>query len=392
MSFDRSTLQKIDSVRKALAQWQSPESRVNAWIYLASSYIDLSQTDSAQYCLEKGFRIISQSPYRSGEYFLLSYQAELLDKNTLYDEALRFALKGKKIADSTGDHELIGNNYMLMGLIYNDSGQPLKAIPYLRQSLNFLPVNSHQNHSIARRQHSFLNLGQCYLKVKQYHVANYWLKKAIQESNAQHDYRVMAISHWLIGKSYDYIGNHTLAGSQYRIGVLHAKLIHDWDATILFTPQLFYYYYRRNQTKKALSTLYSGLQLVKEKHERIAMLPLKDFYVDLVAIYQLLNDYPKAINAQQKVLDMTEQINRKANSQRLFLIQTFNHQETQLLKLNVEHKNQEILLRKNQSLTIILSISLALAAAIFGIIYYWLQQRRRYESIQQEQKVADLEQ
>lgn len=391
-ALDNSNQHKIDSLHNEVIKFQLPASKVDIWIYLANSYIDQSQTDSAQYCLEQGFQLISQSPYKLGEYFLLSYQAELLDKNTLYDEALKYSLKSLKLAESIADQELVGYSYVLLGLIYNDSGHPQKAIQYLRKSLNFLPSQSHQKHSVAQRQHSFLNLGQCYFKTKQYSLANYWLKKAIQEANVQYDYRVMSISYWLLGKSFDCLGSYEQAGLQYKSGLRYARMIHDWDAAILFSPQLFHYYYRKNQLRKALAALHSGLQLVEGASGRIAMLPRKDFYVELVAIYQILNDYPKVVNAQRMVLDMSEQINQKVNGQRLFLIQTFSQQENQLLKLDIERKNQEAELKKNRIINAALGILLGLAAVIFGIIYYLLQQRRKYERLQQKQKVADLEQ
>ncbi|MFD2935391.1 tetratricopeptide repeat-containing sensor histidine kinase [Spirosoma flavum] len=382
----------IDSLRKVVRNELTPAARVDSWIYLASCYFDLSRTDSIQYCLQQGFQIIAQTPYRSGEYFLLSYQTELLDKNALYDEALDYAQKSLRLAKSITDRELIGDSYTLLGLVYNDSGQPLKAIQYLRHSLSLIPSYTHQKHPVSQRHHALLNLGQCYLKLKQHNTAIHWLNQSLQEATTQQDYRIMSIAHWLLGQCYDSQRHFELAGQQYELGYKYANSIHDWDAIILFFPHLFYHYYRHNQPKKASDFLEIGRQLAEQTPDRIAALPRKNFYVELVSIYRLLKDYPKAVRAQQTVLEITEEINKKASAQRLALLNKFNQQESQLLLLDRERKMQLIILQKNRLLNVALSLSLLLLAAIFVIIYYNSQQRRRLDRLRQQRELAELEQ
>ena len=384
--------QKIDSIRQQMSHIHIPSEKVDAWLNLSNQYFNLSQTDSIQYCLNQGFRIVENAPYAIGEYFLLSYQTELLDKNTLYDEAFQYAFKSMRKAESIGDRELIGDSNILLGLIYNDSGDPRLAIHYLKKGLNLLPFHSHQKHEISQRYHALLNMGQCYLKLKEYGPAVYYLRKAIQAAANQKDYRVLAIASCLLGNAYYDKEKYDLAGQQYKSGLQYALSINDWDAAVLFYPHLFHYYYRQKQYTRALAALRSGLQLVKQTPGRIATLPRKDFYIELVAIYRLLGNYSKALEAQRAVLEITEQINQQISSQQQHLHQLLDVQERTILLKDSERKIQQVLLQRNRQWNIVLSILLALLAVIFGVVYYGLRQRQKFERLQQQNRLFELEQ
>ena len=174
---------ETDSLYRQLKQARTVVAQTDGWLQLASVYIDHSQTDSAQYALNQGFRTVVKAPYALGEYFLLSYQTELLDKGLVFDQAFRYAFKALRKARSIGDRELIGDSYVLLGLLYNDSGEPKLAIQSLRKSLQLLPLHSHQRHSVSQRYHALLNLGQCYLKLKQYGPAVGYLEQASARSS-----------------------------------------------------------------------------------------------------------------------------------------------------------------------------------------------------------------
>lgn len=380
-----SLYQQLKKARTAVAQ-------TDVLLHLASAYIDRSQTDSAQYALNRGFRVVEKTPYATGEYFLLSYQTELLDKGLVFDEAFRYAFNALQKAQSIGDRELIGDSYTLLGLLYNDSGQPKPAIHCLRKSLRLLPLHSHQIHAVSQRYHALLNLGQCYLKLRQHKLAVGYLEQALHEAAWQQDFRVMAICSRLAGNAFMEHGQYARSKQQYLAGLGYALTIRDWDAALLFYPALFQLCYRENKRPEAMTFLRTGLRLVEQTPGRIATLPRKNFYAELVPIYQLLGNYAKAVRTQQTILAITEQINRQNNRRQLALLQAFNKQEQNLLLLTAERANQRVMLDQKKVQNAALWWSLTLLTVVFGASLYSFRQRRKLEQLRQQQHLAELEQ
>lgn len=369
-----------------------PVAQIDIWLHLASAYIDHSQTDSAQYALNQGFKLVEKTPYAVGEYFLLSYQTELLDKNTLFEEGFRFALKALRKARSIGDPELLGDSYTLLGLLYNDSGQPNLAIKYLQKSLNLLPRQSKQVHSVSQQYHALLNLGQCCLKLRQYKPAIDYLNQGLHKAEIQQDYRIMAICSRMIGDAFYEQHAYEPAERHYRAGLQYARSIQDWDAATLFYPKLVVIYHRRQLYQQAQAMLREGTRLIEQSPDRIAMLPRKNFYAELVPVYQLLGNVQKVIQTQRTMLTITEAINHQNSGRQLRLLQELYSQENTLLRLTAERTREKILLQQNKMQNAALMGIIGLLAMVFGISLYSLRQRRKLDQLHQQQQQARWEQ
>ena len=370
----------------------NPATKTDIWLHLASAYIDRSPTDSAQYALNQGFKLVEEAPYTVGEYFLLSYQTELLDKNVLFAEGFQFALKALRKAQAIGDPELLGDSYTLLGLLYNDSGQPTPAIQYLQKSLTLLPRQSRQKHSVSQRYHALLNLGQCYLKLRQYKPAIDYLNQGLHEAESQRDYRVMAICSRLIGDALYEQYAYEAAKQHYRIGLQYARFIQDWDAATLFYPKLFVIYHHQRLYRRAHAMLREGTRLIAQTPDRIAALPRKSFYAELIPVYQLLGNVQKVIQTQQTMLTITETINRQNSGRQLRLLQELYSQENDLLRLTAERTREQIRLRQNNMQNAALIGIIGLLVVVFGISLYSLRQRRKLDQLHQQQQQARWEQ
>ena len=159
-----------------------------------------------------------------------------------------------------------------------------------------------------------------------------------------------------------------------------------------FTRTLFQLYYRENKRPEAMAFLRAGLRLVEQMPGRIATLPRKNFYSELVPIYQLLGNYTKAVQMQQTILAITEQINRQNNRRQLALLQAFNRQEQNLIRLTAERANQRIVLDQKKMQNTALWWFITGLTVIFGASLYSVRQRRILEQLRQQQQLAELDQ
>ena len=133
---------------------------INEVLEHATSYMNNSNYDSAQYVLSAAF---SQTDYALGEkdlYYLHCYEAEVMYYNALFEQGLNSALRGAEIAKQLNDSALLGNVENLTGLFLMNLNRDYEALPHFKVAIELISPY-HTNDWLALRYHALSNLGAC---------------------------------------------------------------------------------------------------------------------------------------------------------------------------------------------------------------------------------------
>ena len=133
------------------------------------------------------------TPYE--EYFLNSYEAEIMYYNALFDIGLASAEKCLVIGRKLDNDTLIGSAQNLLGLQLMHLKSYQKAAAAFREAIRILPPRTDKE-LYSQRYHALANLAEVYLYKKYADSTIYYSKLAVKESSAQGIARGTAFSYW----------------------------------------------------------------------------------------------------------------------------------------------------------------------------------------------------
>ncbi|GAB4049848.1 sensor histidine kinase [Spirosoma litoris] len=383
------TRQQIDRLRQVVAATHidSP-ALVDTYLHLSSQYIGLDQADSAHYFLEKSQQLARSLHYLSGLYFGFAYQTELFDQNALYPEALHYADSSLHYARLLGDRELIGNAYMLMGLIYTDWQKPTRAIACLQQSLPLLPTRNHPPHDLARRFHALNNLSQSHNVLKQYPAAVKAGLQALTEAFADGSRRGQLVAHWSVGNAYMGLSQLTQALQQYEQGIQIAHAEQDYDGLLLLLPRFYDVLLRQNQSLRAEQVLTDGQKLIARQQQRLSVISQIQYYTYLSDVYERERQWQKLAGTRKALLQLSQQADQQRSARQLQLLRSVYAQQTQLAMLSQQQQLARHQLVQMQQKVIALGGVAVLLLLLGGAGYILLRQRRTVALLQLRNQLA----
>ncbi|MCU0352364.1 MAG: tetratricopeptide repeat protein [Cytophagales bacterium] len=382
---------QVDSLRRLLEQDLPPAQALQANLKLAGYYIDFSQLDSVQICLDEGFRLNELVKDSIQGFFLTAYQTEIFLYSTLCEQGIQTAMKGLQQAEQLNDEEMIANQYNLLGLLYAEMAQFQQAIGFFELSLNHLPPQSgHDN--LTRRYHLLSNLAQCYEELNDIPTAIRYNLSSLREARREKRFRGMSIACWSLGNIYYAQGDYHQAKAYYQQSLRHSESIRDVDVGILVYPRLFHVYEKLKNHAMAQKALQQGIDLAEREIWRIKPNSQKQFYTEVNRIYQQIGDYRNVVAYQQKLDNISQEITRQENKQRLAVLNAFYANEKRMVQMAAQTKEHEIQLQQQRSFLRYAVVFALLAVAALGAIYYAFRQKQRLKNWQLRQQITELEQ
>ena len=389
-SYDNDRRQ-VDGLRRLAAQDLPPAQALRVSLELAGYYIDFSQLDSVQIYLDEGFRLNELVKDSIQGFFLTAYQTEIFLYSTLYEQGIQTAMKGLQQAEQLNDKEMIANQYNLLGLLYAEMSQFQQAIGFFELSLSHLPPqSSHDN--LTRRYHLLSNLAQCYEKLNDIPTAIRYNLSSLREAKREKRFRGMSIACWSLGNIYYTQGDYHQAKAYYQQSLRHSESIRDVDVGILVYPRLFHVYEKLKDHAAARKHLQQGVALAEREIWRIKPNSQKEFYTEIIRIYQQLGDYRNIVAYQQKLDNISQEITRQENKQRLVVLNAFYANEKRMVQMAAQTKEHEIQLQQQRAFLRYAAVFALLAVAASGAVYYAFRQKQRLKSWQLRQQIAELEQ
>jgi len=133
-------------------------------------------------------------------YYLLSYRAEVLYYEGLFNEAMRDLDRAEQMAFQLDDSLKIANVYNLKGLLHENIQNGDLAIPYLKKALHWFPVRSRTSWPLSELHHIHGNLGTYLTRSLNSDSAEYHLRRSLALATLAGQGRAIAVANWSLGE------------------------------------------------------------------------------------------------------------------------------------------------------------------------------------------------
>ena len=110
-------------------------------ILMTLRHMDGFNADSSMFWISKALSHIQRTEDPEALYYLLSYRAEVLYYEGLFNEAMIDLDRCMPLATHMGDSLLIANVFNLKGLLHENIQDSKEALPYMRLALRWFPAS-----------------------------------------------------------------------------------------------------------------------------------------------------------------------------------------------------------------------------------------------------------
>jgi len=251
----------IDSA-KAIVQKISPAQRnyVATCFFIADSYMDIEQYDSAQLWLNKIHEVLPVKNNSLDNYFLLTRQAEVYYYNNLQQLGLQESRRGLAMAQALNDSLLLADSYNFLGLFYMNIDSAAASIQYYQQGLLYTrqPPFPPAYLSLSKPHHLHGNLAEAYFKLGKYDSCLYNNTLSLQKARAINWGRGIAVAHYGIGDVFFALSATDSARNNYLLGIANALQSKDIDVALVCYGGVAKCYYREGDGTNTNSNLAEG--------------------------------------------------------------------------------------------------------------------------------------
>lgn len=161
--------------------------------------MDAFHDDTSIQYIGEALQLIDPQSDKEELYYLLSYRAEVLYYEGLFNEAMRDLDKGLLIAEGLKDSLLIANIYNLKGLLYENIEESEGALSQLSKALDYYPKNPASRYPISELHHIFGNIGSYMTKIHIYDTAYVCLQQSLEFAKRANAPRAIAVAQLSLG-------------------------------------------------------------------------------------------------------------------------------------------------------------------------------------------------
>jgi two-component system sensor histidine kinase UhpB len=356
-------------------------------------HMDASKYDKALSTLSRGFYKDSTQSTLADQYYLHSFESEIMYYTALFDIGLSSALQSEKIAIELKNDTLIGSAKNLVGLMLMNIGDFKAAVSNFKQAIALIPFN-HQLGYLSFKYHAQINLGECYLKIGMPDSCIHYTTQAIQEVKVKNRIRGIALAYWNIGEAYFLQNNISQAIKNFNIALKLVENTQHKDVTQTVIASLMKCTLKNKDSEATMQWLNRGLEIGKDSLN--TELSRITFLEKAIEVCFQLEQVEQASELFHQLYQLKNQQTKKQLEQRSFLLtEYFNKkQNLEVLKETTKNQQAEISLRKKtQWLLISLVIALSLTFFILFKIRKQRQQIRELtiiQDLQEKQKSQEM--
>ena len=268
-----------------------------------------NQMKQAQSTIEQAILLSSEAGFKDEVINSKILQAQILVELGEFKRALNDMLKVYEDAKVKQDKQLLSAVLTTIATIYDISGEPVKAVQYHKESLEYLNMDTdHFEAAII-----YYNIAYAYNEAKDYSLSQEYSQKALSISKRLDDKTGIAYAHNLIGQS-------KLKTEQLEQAEQHYIKAHD-----LFVE--LDDHRMKVESKAKLALIYSKLsrfeladQYIKESKQLFALSPVKGYEIIIKTIQAELlenkGDFKASLAVYKEYLKLVEDSikNEKENS------------------------------------------------------------------------------
>lgn len=373
----------VDSAVKKLPPPASKEAFINACFFIADSYMDVEQYDSAQTWLNKIHELLPAKKSSLHNYFLTTRQAEVYYYNNLQQLGLQESMRGLEMAKDLNDSLLLADSYNFLGLFYMNIDSAVQSVNWYKQGIRYTrqPPYGKQYISLSKPHHLYGNLSEAFYKLKAYDSALVYNINSLQKARDIGWKRGIAVAHKTMGDIFLALNQPDSAKNHFTSGMGTARISGDMDVELLCYSGLAKCHEIQNQTVGAEDFLQQGFTLLRQNPNVNRFFALQ-FLTDAAAIYKKRGNYLMLANTLE-LKSATETANiTGANKQIQTVLNAGLANEKRLLNLQVAEAEQKQKLANSRF--IITLIAIALLGIGFLVYRYYQNQKIAIAGIRQK--------
>lgn len=349
-------------------------------------HMDGFNADSSMFWISKAMLHINAERDQEELYYLLTYRAEVLYYEGLFNEAMKDLDRSMRIVSPVNDSLLIANVYNLKGMLHENIQDSREALPHMRAALSWFPVEPASRYPVSELHHIHGNLGSYLMMQGMLDSAGYHLHKSLELAIAAHAARATAVANWSLGNLAMRQAEPDSALVRFERTIEVARAANDLDIMLDGYSGLAEAHAELGMTEKALHDLEIGELHAKANSHAIGLVTRRNFARRASSLFRSLGDPEKALIAISEWHNMDSSITTRNT---LTALRT----QAELLRsdgdLALEKARIELvatdLQRVRTTRTIIIVAATLLLLALGGLVLVNASRRRK------EKQLSELE-
>lgn len=355
-------------------------------------HMDAFSADSSMARIAQALAYEALRPDPEARYYLLSYRAEVLYYEGLFNEAMRDLDKCDALARELNDSNLVANILNLKGLLHENIQNSRKALPYLYEALAHYPKHPKARYPLSELHHIHGNLGSYLTSIGTLDSAEYHLGRSLELALEAEADRAVAVAWWSKGNLALRQQRAVEAERDYSnaIQVAHAALDHDIGVDALVGRAEAIAVQGRHTS--ALYALDAAESYLEKYRDGIGLVTERNFVRRAAGIYRTLGEPEDAMDrlAEWHHIDSTITARNIETSLRTQADLMRSDAELAMSRLRQERIAAD-LIRERERRTII-TIASAIGIIILMILLFVLRGRQRARTKLSELEVLRLQQ
>ncbi len=260
-------------------------------------HMDGFNADSSMFWISTALLHIVRDKDPEALYYLLTYRAEVLYYEGLFNEAMKDLDRSAIIAERSGDSLLISNVYNLKGMLHENIQESREALPYMRAALAWFPAHPAAKYPVSELHHIHGNLGSFLLMQGRLDSAGYHLGISLELARSAKAARATAVANWSLGALALRKAMPDSALRCYRRTIAVADEANDLDIMLDGISGLAQAHAALDMTDEALLDLQRGEAHAKAHSAAIGLVTRRNFARRASVVLRTLGDTDKALAA-----------------------------------------------------------------------------------------------
>ena len=364
-----------DSAIKSIAKNNVPDSNfIFSCFYIADTYMDIGQYDSAQLWLNKLYEKLPIKAITRSNYYLISRQAEVYYYNNLQELGLQQSRRGLDMAKALNDSLLLADSYNFLGLFYTNMDSSEKAIPYFKEGIKYVtqPTAANINLNLSKPHHLYGNLSEAFFKIMKYDSALLTANISLQKAKEINSQRGVAVAFISIADVFIALHKSDSALHYYKKGLLVAQNENEDDVALISHCGLAKAFVIKNYINESNKQLNAGFTLLQQNPSINRFFALQ-FLSNAIVIYRNSKNNEGLNTALQLKSEIETNNLKSSNTQIQTILNASVANEKRLLSLELTDAQQK---QKLASSRLIMALILFSLFGIAFLVYrYYFNQR-----------------
>lgn len=353
----------------------------------ATAFMSQSSYDSAGYILNEAFSQTDVA-YTSRElYFLLSYEAENMYYNALFDLGLNSAMRGLELAAEMKNDTLIGNSENIVGLFLMSMGKYDEALEHFRRAI--MLIKPHTLAFLTYHYQALLNAAECFLKLTMPDSTFQYAQRGVTEAERLQNTRGQTIIDWTMAEAWLQKNMYDSAYVALSRGLSRIQDSQHRDLVLTLYTTFMRLAASKNESTELFMWMDRGLNELKN--------PLNTDYARSVFLEEAtdlciqMNELKKGAELMRSWKKLQKNLVEKQQNQRIEIVKDYFEKNQRLVLAKEEDRAQKEQLALRNSLAVILGVLSVVLVILIAVALVYFRQRQRIARLEYKEQLRKNE-